>query len=386
MSRPPLEVADVFRLHGEQYRSKHKGLATVQYRAMRAIERCRTAALGGHVSECDRCGHRVISYNSCRNRNCPKCQSSAAKRWLEKRTEEVLPVPYFHVVFTVPQQIAKIALGNQKAIYRILFRCVCQTLLEIAADRRHLGGEIGFLAILHTWGQNLEYHPHIHCVIPGVVLRADGKCKRTRERFFLAVAVLSKLFRGKFLAGLNQAFRAGKLRFTGKLADISSEAAFRAFLKPLYLKNWVVYCKAPFGGPEAVLSYLGRYTHRIAISNHRLVSLDHGVVRFRWRDYRDGSKNKILALKAEEWIRRFLMHIVPSRFVRIRYYGFLSNRRRAASLAMCREQLSLLSDDQRQTKIIKPEGFATSDVCPNCKKGKLIIIEVFDSDARWNTS
>ena len=377
MARPPVEVADIFRSYGPEYRERHPGLATVQYRAMRAIERCRTAALGGHISECDSCGHQTISYNSCRNRNCPKCQSSAAKRWLEEREKEVLPVPYFHVVFTVPQQVARIALGNQKIVYKILFQCVSETLLDIGGDKKHLGGKVGFLAVLHTWGQNLEYHPHIHCVIPGGALRPDGRWKKTRKRFFLPVAVLSKRFKGKFLRQLKKAFAAGKLHFSGSLKSLSCQNAFRVFLKPVLTTNWVVYCKPSFSGPKQVFTYLGRYTHRIAISNSRLVSFQNGIVRFRWKDYRDNSRIKILALSADEFIRRFMMHIVPSRFVRIRHYGFLSNRKRNESLKTIREQISVLLDIGLVKTSNTQHDLKTAEVCPKCKEGKMITIEVF---------
>jgi hypothetical protein len=379
MLRPPLEVADIFRTHGDEYRHQHCGqLSGVQLRAMRAIEACRTAALGGHLEKCDGCGHQRNAYNSCRSRNCPKCQSSAAKRWLEKREAEVLPVPYFHVVFTVPEQIARIALGNQKVVYRILFQCVSKTLLQIAADPKHLGGQIGFLAVLHTWGQNLEYHPHLHCVVAAGALSADHTWINTRKSFFLAVAVLSKMFRGKFLVALNRAFRQGALRFAGKLFRLSAKNNFGSFLRIAAKKNWVVYSKPPFGGPEQVLQYLGRYTHRIAISNHRLVSFNDGNVTFRWKDYRDGNRNKLMTLTAPEFIRRFLMHVVPSRFVRIRHYGFLANRNRTASIALIRTTLSsppFPSSDSSSSISKCSESVLTDDSlrrCPVCKKGNMV--------------
>lgn len=362
----------MFRLHGEDYRSRHGSrMPTIQHQAMRAIQRCRTAALGGHVEECDRCGHRAISYNSCRNRNCPKCQSTAAKRWLEQHETEILPVPYFHVVFTVPEQITRIALGNQKVVYEILFRSISQTLQKIASEPKHLGGQIGFLAILHTWGQNLDFHPHIHCVVPGGALTSDNRWLSSRKHFLLPVAVLAKMFRGKFLAYLRSAFQNGKLRFAGELSHLSSKVEFRNFIQPAASANWVVYCKPPFGGPQQMLKYLARFTHRIAISNHRLLSLHNAVVSFFWKDYRDHCRTKIMSLTAQEFIRRFLMHIVPARFVRIRHYGFLSNRKRSISLSAIR---SLIVANTQQV-LPRSTSPISTDVCPVCKQGKMLTVE-----------
>ena len=377
MQRPPLEVASIFRAYGEDYRQKHAGhVSGVQLRAMRAIEECRTPALGGHLEQCDHCGNQRNAYNSCRNRNCPKCQSSAAKRWLLRREAELFPVPYFHVVFTVPEEIARIALGNQKIVYGILFQCVSQTLLQIAADSKHLGAQIGFLAILHTWGQNLDYHPHIHCVVPGVGFKHDGGWRQSGKKFFLPVKVLSKLFRGKFLVALNRAFAKGQLHFAGKLSSLCSKSTFGSFLSVPAKKDWHVYCKPPFGGPQQVLQYLGRYTHRIAISNHRLVSLQDDKVTFWWKDYRDGGRNKLMPLTAHEFIRRFLMHVVPSGFVRIRHYGFLANRNRAAFLSIIRSnaasQPAFSSDTMLPNSL---ETLPTDDLshrCPVCKKGNMV--------------
>ena len=382
MDRPPLEVADIFRTYGEDYRQQHRThLSGVQLRAMRAIEECRTAALGGHLEQCDSCGNQRNAYNSCRNRNCPKCQSTAAKRWLHKRQSEVLPVPYFHVVFTVPEEIARIALGNQKVVYGILFRCVSQTLLKIGFDPKHLGGQIGFLAILHTWGQNLDYHPHIHCVVAGGGLTSDGGWIKSGNRFFLPVVVLSSLFRGKLLSALNKAFQKGNLRFTGKLSSLSSKSMFGSFLSVPAKKKWEVYCKAPFGGPDQVLQYLGRYTHRIAISNHRLVSLENGNVAFRWKDYRDGARQKIMTVSAQEFIRRFLMHVVPSGFVRIRHYGFLANRNRAASLSLIRSRVdtqiaATSSGTMPQTSSDSPPNDDSWKLCPVCKQGNMVRVAI----------
>ena len=381
MSRPPLEVADIFRAYGEEYCQKHAGhLSGVQLRAMRSIEQCRTSALGGHLEECDHCGSQRNSYNSCRNRNCPKCQSSAAKRWLQKRESELLPVPYFHVVFTVPEEIARIALGNQKVVYGILFRCVSQTLLQIGLDPKHLGARIGFLAILHTWGQNLDYHPHIHCVVSGGGLTSDRSWIKSGKRFFLSVAVLSSLFRGKFLSALNRAFRKGRLRFAGKLSSLSSKSNFGSFLSVPAKKKWVVYCKPPFAGPQVVLQYLGRYTHRIAISNHRLVSLENDNVTFRWKDYREGGCQKMMTLTVQEFIRRFLMHVVPSGFVRIRHYGFLANRNRTASLSLIRSTLESQAACSPHSMLPNSSPTLTSDdplhPCPVCKQGNMVRVAI----------
>jgi Putative transposase/Transposase zinc-binding domain len=376
MSRPPLEVADVFRLYGAEYRRDHPGLPTVQHRAMRAIERCRTDALGGHLQQCNHCGHRVISYNSCRNRNCPKCQCSAAKRWVAQRHNEILPIPYFHLVFTVPKEIAQIALGNQKVLYSILFRSVARTLLQVSQN--HFSAEIGFLAILHTWGQNLNYHPHIHCIVTGGAWNDNQqRWIAGRKKFFLPIAVLSKVFRGKFLASLRAVYAIGKLNFSGKLSHLNTRRCLNDFLNPVAKTSWVVYCKPPFGGPSQVLKYLGRYTHRIAISNSRLINSSNGSVTFRWKDYRDQSKSKIMTLPAHEFIRRFLMHVLPSRFVRIRYYGFLSNCKRGSSLENIRSFLSNLKACQIfSTPTPSCLHHSESFLCPKCKQGCMITVQL----------
>lgn len=391
MSRPPLEVADIFRAYGQNYRQAHAGnLSGIQLRAMRAIEECRTAALGGHLEECDHCGNQRNCYNSCRNRNCPKCQSSAARRWLQKREAEVLPIRYFHVVFTVPEEIAKIALGNQKIVYGILFRCVSATLLKIGLDPKHLGAQIGFLAILHTWGQNLDYHPHIHCVVSGGGLTSEDRWIESGKHFFLPVAVLSRLFRGKFLSALNKAFRKGKLHFTGKLSSLSSKRNFGSFLSVAAKKTWVIYCKPPFAGPQVVLQYLGRYTHRIAISNHRLVSLQNDKVTFRWKDYRDGGRNKLMNLTAHEFIRRFLMHVLPSGFVRIRHYGFAANRNRAISLSVIRSKLPDPLEATSDPNHIDSSATSTCDdslnLCPVCNQGKMLRVAILLPSKRIDSS
>jgi hypothetical protein len=340
--RGALEVADVFRRHGAAYRQAHSGhLSLAQRRAMGAIEACRSAALGGHVEQCQACGEVRIAYNSCRNRACPKCQGLARAAWLADRQAELLPVPYFHVVFTVPAPIAQIAFQNQAVVYRILFKAAADTLRIIAADPKHLGADIGFLAVLHTWGQTLHHHPHVHCVVPGGGPSPDGtRWIACRPGFFLPVEVLSRLYRWIFLTELQAAFNDGRLRFFADLAPLAARPAFAACLRPLRHIPWVVYAKRPFGGPEKVLEYLGRYTHRVAISNSRLVGLADGRVSFLWKDYRHHDKRKVMTLDAGEFIRRFLIHVLPAGFHRIRHYGFLAAGHRTANLAHCRRLLA----------------------------------------------
>ncbi|MGH8114932.1 MAG: IS91 family transposase, partial [Rhodanobacteraceae bacterium] len=317
------EVADVFRRYGDAYRSHHAGsLSTAQRRVMSAIELCRSAALGGHVEQCDHCGHRRIAYNSCRNRHCPRCQSLARAQWLDARRAELLDTPYFHVVFTLPGPLAAIAYQNKACVYGLLFRATAETLRTIAADPKHLGAEIGFFAVLHTWGQNLLHHPHLHCVVPGGGLAIGGdRWVGCKPGFFLPVRVLSRLFRRLFLEHLEQAFTAGRLQFFGDLAPLREHRAFRHYLIPLRQTEWVVYAKAPFAGPEQVLDYVGRYTHRVALSNHRILDIADGMVRFRWKDYRHGNRRKVMTVSADEFMRRFLLHVLPAGFHRIRYYG-----------------------------------------------------------------
>src|SRR5882762_82203 len=337
MSRPPLEVADLIRTAGAAFieRNRH-WLSWKHVKVLLAIARCRTAALGGHLDQCTRCGHRAISYNSCRNRHCPKCQTSARERWIAARRRELLPTRYVHVVFTLPPQLAPLALQNKKVIYGLLFRASSETLLEVARDPRHLGAEIGFFTVLHTWNQKLGLHPHVHCVIPAGGLSFDHThWVKSRDRFFLPIQVLSRVFRGKFVAGLKRALQDGRLHFYGNLALLAEPKIFAAWLRPLFRKDWVVYAKPPFGGPEYVLQYLGRYTHRVAISNHRLVSFVEGKVTFRWRDSAHHNEQKLLTLSLDEFLRRFLLHLLPKGFVRIRNFGFLANRRRATLLPLC---------------------------------------------------
>lgn len=338
--RPPLEVADIFRQHGSDFRLTHS-LSPEQRRVMRAIEQCRTATLGGHVDECDTCGHQRISYNSCRNRHCPKCQSLAKARWLEARMADLLPVEYFHVVFTLPEQLASLALQNKRVVYNLLFSTAAETLRTIAADPKHLGAEIGFLAVLHTWGQTLRHHPHLHCVVPGGGLSPDGqRWVSCRPGLFLPVNVLARLFRHLFLTALAQACEHGQLTFHGAIAYLAAPLTFKRLLNSLRAREWWVYAKPPFGGAEQVLAYLGRYTHRVAISNHRLLSLKNGKVTFSWKDYARGNQQSLMTLGIDEFIRRFLLHVLPRGFQRLRQFGLLANRQRRHKLALCRTLLN----------------------------------------------
>jgi len=341
MSRPPFEVADIIRAHGKRFIDNNRSWLTwLHLRVLFAIEHCRTAVLGGHLDRCSQCGHTAISYNSCRSRHCPKCRTNARDQWLAERGKELLPVKYVHVVFTIPHELSWLALRNKKVVYDLLFRASAATLLEIAADPKHLGAEIGFLSVLHTWGQNLQHHPHVHCVVPAGGLSPDHQhWVHPRYAFFLPVKVLGRVFRGKFTAGLKRAFHQGELQFSGRLKGLEEKKAFHTFLRPLFRKDWVVYAKRPFGGPEHVLHYLARYTHRVAISNHRIVNVADGKVTFRWKDYAHKSKQRLMTVTGEEFLRRFLLHTLPRGFVRIRFYGFLANRRRGALLPLCRERL-----------------------------------------------
>ena len=342
MNQPPFEVADIIRQHGKSFIENNRSWLTYQHlRVLHAIEHCRTAALGGHLDGCSRCGYRSdISYNSCGNRHCPKCLTHARDLWLAERGKELLPAAYFHVVFTLPHELSWLALQNKRVIYDLLLRASAATLLEIAADPQHLGAEIGFLSVLHTWGQNLQPHPHVHCVIPAGGLSFDHqRWIHPRYAFFLPVKVLSRVFRGKFVSALKRAFRRGKLVFPSGLQAIGTEKAFRAFLRPLFRKDWVVYAKPPFGGPEHVLHYLARYTHRVAISNHRLLNVADGEVTFRWKDYAHGNKQRKMIVTGEEFLRRFLLHVLPKGLIRIRFFGFLAARRRTQLLPLCRQLL-----------------------------------------------
>jgi Putative transposase/Transposase zinc-binding domain len=373
MSRPPLEVADLVRAAGEAFIERsRKWIRWKHVKVLVAILRCRTAALGGHLDKCTRCGHRAISYNSCRNRHCPKCQAGARDRWLEKRRRELLPTPYVHVVFTLPRHLAALVLQNKKVIYDLLFRTSAETLLEVARDPQHLGAEIGFFSVLHTWSQKLELHPHVHCVVPAGGLSADGtRWIKPRYDFFLPVEVLSHVFRGKFHEALKRAFHDGKLNFHGDLKLLAQPRTFAAWLRPLFRKDWVVYSKRPFGGPEHVLRYLGRYTHRVAISNHRLVSFADGKVTFRWRDSAHNNEQKLMTLSLDEFLRRFLLHLLPQGFVRIRNFGFLANRRRATTLPLC---FQLLGSAPQAKPEVTTATSSDAWLCPKCG-GPMLVIE-----------
>jgi Putative transposase/Transposase zinc-binding domain len=387
MDRPRLEVADIFRRYGEAYRQNHgAALSMAQRRVMTAIELCRTAALGGHLERCDSCAYERPCYDSCRNRHCPKCQSLARAQWVEKRKAEILPTHYFHVVFTLPEQLAAIAYQNKELVYGILFRATVETLSTIAADPKHLGAEIGFFAILHTWGQNLLHHPHLHCVVPGGGISPDGtRWIRCRPRFFLPIRVLSRLFRRLFLKYLQAAFDAGKLRFCSSLEALRDSQVFRRHLDAVRHVNWVVYAKAPFAGPQQVVDYVGRYTHRVAIANHRIVDIENGQVSFNWRDYRDNNQQKIMTLSAEEFIRRFLLHVLPSGFHRIRYYGFLGNRYRKAKLEHCRQLLGMTPPNESSSQPQPCEDYRdryeqltghSLRECPMCHRGRMITVKL----------
>jgi hypothetical protein len=383
MNQDRLELADVFRTHEKDFFARWGPvLGPHQRKAFKAIRDCRTAALGGHVEyveQCDECGHRVISYNSCRDRHCPKCQASSRAKWLAARETELLPAGYFHVVFTLPREIGGLALQNAREIYGILFRAASETLLTIAADPKRLGVGIGFLAVLHTWGQTLHLHPHLHCVVPGGGISRDGtRWKACRKSFLLPVKVLGKFFRKKFLIYLREAFREGRLKFHGEMAGLARPGAFEALCCRAEKIRWVVYAKAPFGGPERVLKYLARYTHRVAISNSRIVSMADGQVTFLWKDYAGGNKTKVMTLDAVEFIRRFLLHILPAGFMRIRQFGFLANRARKEKLALCRRLLGAAPAPDRDAN---PE---TRDrkLCPACKIGHMILIGIVLAAAR----
>jgi hypothetical protein len=381
MPRPKLEVADIFRAHGPAYRGEHAGhLNLPQLKVMSAIENCRTAALGGHVAACTKCSHQHIAYNSCRNRHCPKCQGAAAQDWMQARMEDLLPVEYFHMVFTLPSEIADIAYQNKAEVYGLLFKASSETLRIIAADPKHLGAKIGMTSVLHTWGSAMTHHPHVHVIVPGGGLSPDGqRWIACRPGFFVPVKVLSRLFRRLFIEGLARSHKAGKLRFFGDLTKLADPDTFAAHLAPLRKTNWVVYAKSPFGGPEAVLAYLSRYTHRVAISNHRLVSADGDMVAFRWKDYRikQGDRMKVMRLPTAEFFRRFLIHVLPSGFHRIRHTGFLANGIRRDRISKIRR---LLDAEPSQTPVEgesdDPEDQDVRQSCPKCGS-TMIVIETF---------
>jgi hypothetical protein len=376
MNRPPLEVADIVRCAGESFLEHSKHWITWRHRkVLLAILRCRTALLGGHTDCCSDCGHVAISYNSCGNRHCPKCQGNARLRWLAARQGELLPTRYVHAVFTLPRELGPLALQNKKVIFNLLFRASAETLLEVARDPRHLGAEIGFFSVLHTWNQRLQLHPHVHCVLAAGGLAPDHCSWISSSRsFFLPIKVLSRVFRGKFAAGLKSAFLDSTLQFHGSLLPLAEPRAFAAWLRTLFRHEWVVYAKRPFGGPEHALRYLGAYTHRVAISNHRLIALDEGNVTFRWRDSAHGNKKKRMTLPVDEFLRRFLLHLLPRGFVRIRHFGFLANRRRASLLPICFELLRRSTERAAPAEAVSASQQGSNWRCPICG-GTMLIVE-----------
>ena len=378
MPRPPVEVADVIRTAGESFfTGSQRWFTWLHLKVWNAILRCRTAALGGHVDACSQCGHEAISYNSCRNRHRPKCQANARDRWLEARGKELLPTRYVHVVFTVPRHLSPLAMQNKREVYALLFRASADTLLEVASDPKHLGAEIGFFSVLHTWNQKLEHHPHVHCVVPAGGLAPDhSRWIDAQQKFFLPVEVLQEVFRGKFVDGLKTMHAEHKLAFHGTLVSLQNPKAFTAWLRPLFRSKWVVYAKRPFGGAQHALRYLGQYTHRVAISNHRLVALADGMVTFRWRDSAHKNKKRLMTLPVNEFLRRFLLHVLPPGFVRIRHFGLMAHRRRGASLPLC---LQLLAQSGRVADEAGSEEKAVSSpqplwTCPQCG-GPMVLIE-----------
>jgi len=364
VTRPPIEVADIVRRHGERFVERHRAWVSGQHRrVLRAIAQCRTAALGGHRDRCDQCAQPALSYNSCRNRHCPKCLTAARNAWVAAREQELLPVGYVHLVFTMPEPLARLALVNKRVVYDLLFQAATETLRQVASNPKRLGGDIGGLMVLHTWGQRLQHHPHVHCVVPAGGLSSDStRWIHARPRFFLPIPVLRQVFRGKLVAGLRAAFRQGRLYFPGHLAPLATDMAFRAFVRSLYRQTWVVYAKPPFGSPAHVLHYLARYTHRVAISNHRLVAVTDDTVSFRWKDYRHGNQIRTLTLDADEFMRRFLVHVLPKRFVRIRYFGFLAPRCRTRELAQCRQALAVASTPPDEPLVTPRPSWP----CPRC--------------------
>jgi hypothetical protein len=387
MPRPPVEVADVIRTAGESFFDcSQRWFSWLHLKVWNAILRCRTAALGGHADACSQCGHEAISYNSCRDRHCPKCQANARDRWLEARGKELLPTRYVHVVFTLPRHLSPLALQNKREIYALLFRASAETLLEIALDPKHLGAEIGFFSVLHTWNQQLLFHPHVHCVVPAGGLAPDhSRWIDAQQKFFLPVEVLQEVFRGKFVDGLKTMHAEHKLILHGTLASLQNPKAFAAWLRPLFRSKWVVYAKRPFGGAQHALCYLGQYTHRVAISNHRLVALADGMVTFRWRDSAHKNKKRLMTLPVNEFLRRFLLHVLPPGFVRIRHFGLMAHRRRRASLPLC---LQLLAQAGRGPAEAGPEDKAIPSprrlwTCPQCGGPMVLIERLTPAQLRW---
>jgi ssDNA-binding Zn-finger/Zn-ribbon topoisomerase 1 len=374
MNRPAVEVADILRVQGDHFLDKYeRSVSFQQLKAFRAIQRCRTAALGGHIDACPKCGYQAaISYNSCRNRSCPKCQVQAREHWLEARGQELLATSYFHIVFTIPHELNRLAMDNQRAMYDLLFSASARTLLEVAADSKHMGAELGITSVLHTWGQNLLLHPHIHCAIPmGGPSPDHTHWVHPKYPFFLPVKILSRVFRGKFCDGLKRLYRQNRLRCAGPAALLADPRQFRQLLRRLHRQDWVVYAKPAFGGPMHVLRYLGRYTHRIAISNHRLLAFDGERVTFRWKDYAHGGKQRKMTLLATEFLRRFFLHVLPRGFVRIRHFGFLANRHRASQLTLCRQLLSM-NPLSPPTSDRSPDSQTTWH-CPRCGTAMVIV-------------
>jgi hypothetical protein len=387
MDRPKLEVADIFRRYGAAYRQQHGvSMSSAQRRVMTAIEVCRTAALGGHLERCDQCAFERNAFNSCRDRHCPKCQCLARAQWIQERQSELLDCEYFHVVFTVPEEIASIAYQNKEVVYGILFQTTAETLKTIAADPKHLGAEIGFFAVLHSWGQNLQFHPHLHCVVPGGGPSLDGqRWISSRPDFFLHVKVLSRLFRRLFLESLQKAFDSGKLHFWTALEFLREPNAFARLVAQLKDREWVVYAKRPFAGPQQVLDYVGRYTHRVAISNNRLLDIDNDQIRFQWKDYRHGDQIKTMTLSADEFIRRFLLHVLPDGFQRIRYYGFLGNRFRREKLEQCRHLLGMSARSEQANSLPPEKDYRdhyeqltgqSLHQCPHCREGRMLVVAI----------
>ena len=389
MTRPTVEVADIFRSQANRFIDHHRHWLRFRHlKIMRAIIRCRTAALGGHIDRCGQytcrngCGNAedTISFNSCRDRHCPKCQAQARQRWIAARQQELLATSYFHVVFTLHHDLHTLIRQNTVELYNLLFRAVAETLMEVAANPEHLGAEIGFFAILHTWGQNLLFHPHIHCVVPAGGLAPDrARWIHRSGTFFLPIDALKPVFRGKFIDGLKDAFRLKRLSLEGQIRHLATPKSFAAFLRKLHRHEWVAYAKPSFGGPEQVLRYLGRYTHRVAISNHRLISFDGESVTFRWRDYAHGNKKRRMTVSADEFIRRFLMHVLPKGFVRIRHFGFMANYQRTASLDLCRKLLAMPPVDRSTTMAPAPPG----RLCPQCGAAMIVVERLTAAQIRW---
>lgn len=371
-----IEIQDIFLKFGDAYRHKYKLTKNI-YKAMSSIEKCRTSSLGAHADSCDECGYTKISYNSCRNRHCPKCQIISKERWIDSRKDDLLSVKYFHVVFTIPDTLNSIAFQNQKVVYDILFKSVAETLFELSEDRKYLGATLGFTSVLHTWGQNLMHHPHIHCIVPGGGLSSIGKWVDSKKKFFIPVKVLSRKFRGKFLFYLKQAYMNDHLVFYGNQQHLVDKNIFNSFLSTLYSKEWIVYCKPPFKNASYVVEYLGRYTHRVAISNNRILKLENGNVTFKWRDYKNNNQQKLMTISAEEFIRRFLIHILPDRFMKIRHYGLLGNRNKTTKLKLCKQLTNTpirLNPKEKLSTLQLLEKLTGKDfsLCPCCGIGHLI--------------